>query len=563
MKTKTNSLHRRFIAFLLSLFVLTAVVLALSATLYAMLRSQAYVAWCVAGAGLLLWGAAAFVLYRVMLLPLERDYAEITQTITRFADGNIDCATEPAQQRQLAELSQSLNDLGNGINAYIQDISSVLAYLSAGDMTASPSGECSYSADFMPIKNALTKISLSLNQTFTQINGLVDELSGIASNLQNSAMALADGSSSQSSDIASLTEVLSVIDRHTARNAESAALAAESARTARDKTHAGNDYMQQLLLAMEEIGQASGSISSIIKIIDTIAFQTNVLALNASVEAARAGAAGKGFAVVANEVKSLALKSADAAKQTEELIRTSVEKVNGGAQLASQTASVFEDIRTAVDTNAELSSQIAELSQTQAQDIRRTTVLIADIAQIACESAAGAQESAAVSDLLNTQADRLTQLMRRFRLKGSVHTIEEQARAQRLDHTAYELMETLKTALQGTAREEYDALLGRFVNQTHGIECLYLIASDGIQSSLTVMSDEAAKTVCEGFTPAQRGDNHTQKKYFVKALAQNGGVYRSGEYVSGATGGLCRTYASVSPALEGTEVICIDMQCLI
>ncbi len=190
-------------------------------------------------------------------------------------------------------------------------------------------------------------------------------------------------------------------------------------------------------------------------------------------------------------------------------------------------------------------------------------MLITDIAQIAQESAAGAQESAAVSDLLNTQADRLKQLMRRFRLKGSVHTSEEKARAERLDQTAYELMETLKTALQDTGREEYDELLRKFVNRTHGIECLYLIAGDGMQSSATVMSDEAEQSVCEGFTPAQRGDNHTRKKYFIKALAQNGGVYRTSEYVSGATGGLCRTYASVCPAVMGTEVVCIDMQCLI
>lgn len=562
MKTKSNTLHRRFIAYFLSLLLLTTVVIALCAVLLPAFGGQVLLGWVVAAAGLLLWTAVAVVLYTTMLLPLARDYADITGLSTRFADGNLDTA-ESLQHRQLTELSQSLSGLGCSISAYIQDISAVLAYLSAGDMTASPSADCGYSADFMPIKNALTKISLSLNQTFTQINEMVDELSGIAANLQNSALLLADGSANQSSDIASLTEVLADIDRHTAQNAGSAALAADSACIAKDKTHAGNDYMQQLLAAMQEIADASGSISSIIKIINSIAFQTNVLALNASVEAARAGAAGKGFAVVANEVKNLALKSADAAKQTEALIHTSVDKVNGGAQLALQTAKVFEDIRAAVDTNAELSSKIAELSQTQAQDIRRTTVLITDIAQIAQNNAASAQESAAVSDLLRAQSDRLKQLMRRFRLKGSVHTSEEKARAERLDQIAYELMETLKAALQGTEQKDYDALLRRFVDRTQGIECLYLIASDGIQSSTTVMSSEAEQSVGDGFTPAQRGDNHTQKRYFIKALAQNGGVYRTSEYVSGATGGLCRTYASVCPAAMGTEVVCIDMQCLI
>ncbi|MFA9380700.1 MAG: methyl-accepting chemotaxis protein [Acetanaerobacterium sp.] len=557
--TLKRSLSRYFVLNLLLSALLLAACFALSVLKFGFSVMLAVAA----AAALLVCALGGFALYRAMIHPLYTAYGKITATARELADGSLDCAAENNEQEHLAELAQSLAALGLSVNGYIQDISSVLAHLSAGNMAVTLSSDRAYSGDFMPIKNALTKIIVSLNQTFGEINALVDEFSSVSAKLQHSAGTLAEGSVSQSDGIASLNELVVDIDHHTAQNAESAALAAQSALTAKEKSGVGDEYMRQLLGAMDEIAQASGDISAIIRLIDSIAFQTNVLALNASVEAARAGAAGKGFAVVAGEVKSLALKSADAAKQTEALIGLSVEKINGGAQLAKQTASVFGDIREAVDTTSSLSQQIASLSQTQAENIRRTTVLISGISQVVQSNAASAQETAAVSDLLGVQAEKLKSLMRRFRLKGSVNTKEERKRAERLDSAAYALMEDLKGTLPSTPFEGYDKLLQHAVNSTSGIECLYIIHRDGLQASATVMSDAAAQSVSEGFTPARQGDSHAQKKYFLKALRQNGGVYRSSEYVSGATGGLCRTYASVCATPLGDEVLCIDMQCLI
>lgn len=500
--------------------------------------------------------------HMVFLAPLAKDYAALCDTFAELAQGNLDGAPTACAASCLPELARCVASLGTSLNAYIQDISAVLARLSAGDMTVAPSERCLYSSDFMPIKNALTKISRSLNQSFSQISAMVGELSCISANLQSSGALLAEGAATQSSDIAALTEVISDIDRHTAQNAKSAELAAAGARSAMEQTHAGDEYIRQMVDAMNGIAQASNNISSILSLIDSIAFQTNVLALNASVEAARAGSAGKGFAVVAGEVKNLALKSAQAARQTGELLRDNAKKIEDGSKLANRTAAVFEQIRSAVDHTAELSGQIAELSRRQAQDVRKTSTLLLDISQIAQNNAAGAEESAAVSDQLNTQAEQLAQLMHRYRL-GSADAETERRREEQMDTAAHTLMNMLRKALANTSKPCFDELLQQAADRVAGVECLYLIAPDGRQASATVLSSGAAQSVCEGFTPAKSGDDHSRKKYFIKALAQKGGLYRSGEYVSGATGGLCRTYASLAPSSAGGVVICIDMQCLI
>ncbi len=509
---------------------------------------------------ILFWLLLYFVGYRIIVYPLYRAYGQITASTDEMACGNLDAAAGMGEGTHLSELTKSIRALSGSLNVYIFEIAGVLSHLSAGDMAVSLTNSKQYTGDFVPIKNALKRIILSLNQTFAEINALVNRLTKVSLQLSNSAGSLAQGATEQAQEIANLSEVVSGIDRHTLSNAENARLAAESALAAKDKASTGDEHMSHLLTSMEEIGAASNDISAIIQLIDSIAFQTNVLALNASVEAARAGAAGKGFAVVANEVKQLALKSADAAKQTEELIRTSMSRVQEGVKTAEQTAEVFKDIRSAVDVTAELSGKIAELSQAQAQDITRTTAIISEISGVVEHSAADAQEVAAVSDELSNQAVGLKTLMKRFRLKDKADTSGDARRASLLDTSARSLMERLKRSLPQTDPAGYDALLQRAVDSVPSVECLYLIGSDGLQVSSTVMSSAISQSLSEEFQPAQKGDCHSAKRYFAKALKLGGAIYQSEEYISGATGGLCRTYSSLCATGEGQIIVCVDMQ---
>jgi methyl-accepting chemotaxis protein len=234
------------------------------------------------------------------------------------------------------------------------------------------------------------------------------ELSTDASNqVSGSSQTLAQGASEQAASLEETSSSLEEISSMTKKNADTAHQASILSAEAKAISDKGNSAMGKMSVAIADIQKSAMETAKIIKTIDEIAFQTNLLALNAAVEAARAGEAGKGFAVVAEEVRNLAMRSADAAKNTASLIEGSVQNAKNGVSIADQVAAVLSEITTASGKVNMLVTEIAAASQEQSQGVNQVNQAIQQMDKVTQANAASAEESAASAEELNNQSEHL------------------------------------------------------------------------------------------------------------------------------------------------------------
>ncbi|MCL2227327.1 MAG: methyl-accepting chemotaxis protein [Oscillospiraceae bacterium] len=269
------------------------------------------------------------------------------------------------------------------------------------------------------VRNSMQKVVDNLNNMFSEIKSSTSQVATGSKQIADGSQSLAQGSTEQASSVQQLSASISEIAQKTKDNAGMAERAAVLASDIKESAEKGSSQMSEMMAAVKDINASSQNISRVIKSIDDIAFQTNILALNAAVEAARAGQHGKGFAVVAEEVRNLAAKSAEAAKDTESLIADSIEKAELGSRIADNTSTSFVDIVAGIGESSKLINEMAKSSEEQAAGIAQINTGIDQVSHVVQQNSATAEQSAAASQEMSGQSLMLEQLISQFRLKAS------------------------------------------------------------------------------------------------------------------------------------------------
>lgn len=327
--------------------------------------------------------------------------------------------------KEISLLSESTNLISKNINEIISDIDTMLRTLGNGDLTYKPADV--YLGDFAPIKQSYESIMISLNKTMDKISKAGQRVATGSEQVASAAGSLSGGAAKQAASVEELSASLTEVAEKVNRNAMRAENAAENSAQATKLVESGNEQMNGLLGAMQEIGETSGEIEKIIRAIDDISFQTNILALNAAVEAARAGDAGKGFAVVADEVRNLAGKVAEAASTTTELIKNSMKAVENGTMIANKTAQTLTEIVNTTTATTKLVGEISTACAEQAEAIEQINVGVDQISSVVQTNSATSEECAASAQELSVQANLLDEMVCGFTIDEELVTREETA----------------------------------------------------------------------------------------------------------------------------------------
>jgi len=339
----------------------------------------------------------------------------VTSLVAAAAAGNFTqrIATE-GRQGFFLELATGLNQLMETSDKGLKDIARVLGAIAEGDLTAKVSAE--YQGTFLELKNFC-------NRTTDNLSSMIGEIRGASSAIMTASSEIAQGNADLSSrteqQASSLEETASSIEELTSTvrtNTDNAKQANVLAEQATDIATEGGDLIRKVVTNMESINESARKISDIIGVIDGIAFQTNILALNAAVEAARAGEQGRGFAVVATEVRTLAQRSAEAAKDIKQLISDSVSKIEGGNTLVNKSGETMTEIVTAIKRVNDIMAEIAAASVEQASGIEEVNTAVGQMDEMTQQNAALVEQAAAAAESLRSQTEGLQRQVSAFKL---------------------------------------------------------------------------------------------------------------------------------------------------
>lgn len=337
---------------------------------------------------------------------------EINQTLAEMQNGHFHTRVTSPAKGSLDKLKQHVNQSLDALETAINEINKVMSSQSAGDLTQTITGQ--YLGELDTLKQAINASGNQLNRLVTDAIEVSNQVNNAAAEVSRGALDLSDRVQQQAASLEQTSATMDQMNSAVQNNTEHAKQAASVAHQVQNQATQGNEVMRNTISAMASIQESSQQIAEIVNLIDGIAFQTNLLALNAAVEAARAGEHGRGFAVVAGEVRALAQRSADAARDIKNLINESVERIDEGTNLATKSGEALEQIITSIMQVSEMIDQIAQASAEQAEGISQVNLAITQIDSGTQQNAALVEETSAAAESLSEQASILRSDMAKF-----------------------------------------------------------------------------------------------------------------------------------------------------
>ncbi len=357
---------------------------------------------------------SALLLRRVIAKKLS-PISQINTCLMEMSYGNLEIDVTHTSEDEIGEMAQSMRSCIHSLSTYIHDIDFVLEGFSNGDLTTNFNTK--FKGDFYSIQVSTEKFRRKLDMLLRDITVAAEQVSLSSSQIASGAQELAQGATEQAASVQELVAAVTQVSEQIHTNEENSKATSKQVEDASVALIHCNEQMQELEKVMGEINNQSGKIRNIIKTIEDIAFQTNILALNASVEAARAGTYGKGFAVVANEVGNLSSKSSQASKEITQLIEATINTIEKGLFATDHTAKSLLEVMDKAKESVILVDEIAVASEQQAAAISQIDVGVSQISTVVQSNSATSEQSAAASDELSGQAAVLHDLVSQFELR--------------------------------------------------------------------------------------------------------------------------------------------------